>query len=409
VRVKRADGLTRHAGAIADGQQGGATPIMPASATVLFYAVTYLIAATTYLYSLLGPPGIARRGAGWGPALLWTLVMGAFALYPSLLERRLVGRGRIAPYVAGRLLLCAYAVWLSEISIVSTFLFYIVVSEAVVFSRRAGVAVGVASVVLIYGESALLIARHRPGVPADPTLYVELLPWAAGLVFVAGTTVLLLRAQEDRARSEELLAELTAAHRQLQTYAAREREMATAQERARLARELHDSVTQSLFSMTLHARAAQVALQRDSIDPEGALGCSVAQLRELAAGALAEMRALIFELRPNALEEEGLVAALSKQAAALRAREDLIVDVDAPDERLSLDPATEEHLYRLVQEALHNVVKHARARHVRVCLAPESDDEGALVVTIDDDGAGFDAAAVPPGHLGLGTMAERAQ
>ena len=95
---------------------------------------------------------------------------------------------------------------------------------------------------------------------------------------------------------------------------------AQAAERARLARDLYDSVSQALFSMTMHARTAQLALARVPHPDGGPLVRTVGQLRELAAGALAEMRALIFELRPEALAEEGLVAALARQAAAVSAR-----------------------------------------------------------------------------------------
>ena len=177
-------------------------------------------------------------------------------------------------------------------------------------------------------------------------------------------------------------------------------------ERSRLARDLHDSVSQALFSMTMHARAAQLSMVKDGLDETGTLGRSVAQLAELTRGALAEMRALIFELRPGALAEEGLVAAVRKQCAALSAREQVAIMVDAPEGRLELIPATEEHLYRLISEALHNVVKHAHATHASVTIASL---HGSLLVTITDDGKSFDTGATHAGHLGLTTMRERAQ
>jgi len=117
------------------------------------------------------------------------------------------------------------------------------------------------------------------------------------------------------------------------------------------------------------------------------------------------MRALIFELRPAALAEEGLVAALRKQAAALSAREQVAIAVDGPEERLDLEAAVEEHLYRIVSEASHNVVKHAGADRATVSV---TDQAGVLRVAVIDDGAGFDQSAEHPGHLGLSTMAERA-
>ena len=179
---------------------------------------------------------------------------------------------------------------------------------------------------------------------------------------------------------------------------------ATLLERQRLARELHDSVSQALFSMTLHARAAQRHLENaNALDSPVAR--EIEQLRELTSGALAEMRALIFELRPGALAEEGLVAALTKQAAALAARTGTPVTVQAPPERLELAPDVEEHLYRLVLEALNNALKHADADSIGVDVRLGGD---RLLVGVRDDGRGFDRTQEHPGHLGLHTMHDRA-
>ena len=104
--------------------------------------------------------------------------------------------------------------------------------------------------------------------------------------------------------------------------------------RHRLARELHDSVSQALFSMTLETGAAQLALEREGTDLVGLvndLGRRLARLRELTDNALAEMRALIFELRPEALREEGLPAAVRQHAQAVGARADLVIDVKTPE------------------------------------------------------------------------------
>jgi signal transduction histidine kinase len=179
-------------------------------------------------------------------------------------------------------------------------------------------------------------------------------------------------------------------------------------ERQRLARDLHDSVSQALFSMTLHARTAQRHLAAAGLPVDSAVGTATARLSELAQGALAEMRALIFELRPGALAQEGLVAALQRQAAALTAREGLPIRVSGPAERPALTGQAEEHLYRLVLEALHNTIKHAAADSAAVTVSVEADGR-ELAVCIADDGIGFDIAAVPPGHLGQQTMRERAE
>jgi PAS domain S-box-containing protein len=180
------------------------------------------------------------------------------------------------------------------------------------------------------------------------------------------------------------------------------------QERHRLARELHDSVSQALFSLTLQTRAAQLLLEREGLDPTGAIGGRMAKLRELTDGALAEMRALIFELRPEALREEGLLAAVRKQAEGLSAREELSVVMEAPEDRIALPDQAEEQLYRLAQEALNNVVKHAQASRVRIRFQLPHPDADQLILEVSDDGIGFDPSVARPGHMGLRTMAERA-
>ena len=120
-------------------------------------------------------------------------------------------------------------------------------------------------------------------------------------------------------------------------------------------------MTQALFSMTLVSRSVELLLDRDA----DAARTQLAQLRDLQREALAEMRALIFELRPGNLEQDGLTRALRTHTAALQGRIGLPIVVESTlDERLPLP--IEEVLYRIAQEALHNVVKHAGARQVRL-------------------------------------------
>jgi PAS domain S-box-containing protein len=178
-------------------------------------------------------------------------------------------------------------------------------------------------------------------------------------------------------------------------------ELASSEERAHLARELHDSVTQALFSMTLLSRTIELLLDRDPDQVRSKL----ASLRDLQREALAEMRALIFELRPGNVQEHGLVGALRTHSASLSGRIGLpvVVEADLPA-RPTLD--VEETLYRIAQEALHNVVKHAGARAVLVRVAAAGEEVHLLVT---DDGRGFDPDAVPDGHLGLAGMRSRAE
>jgi ligand-binding sensor domain-containing protein/nitrate/nitrite-specific signal transduction histidine kinase len=215
-------------------------------------------------------------------------------------------------------------------------------------------------------------------------------------------------------------------------------QVAAAQERSRLARDLHDAVTQTLFSASLIAEVLPGLWEHDPAEGRQLLG----ELRQLTRGALAEMRTLLLELRPAALVEANLGDLLRQLAESVAGRSGIPVVVlvagcpvpDLPDE-------VQVALYRIAQESLNNVVKHAQARHVEVQLdcsradapegrPPDSRDAasgtpagpepqiireavGALPVcvalTITDDGRGFDPAAAPLDHFGLGIIQERSQ
>jgi PAS domain S-box-containing protein len=175
---------------------------------------------------------------------------------------------------------------------------------------------------------------------------------------------------------------------------------AALEERQRLARELHDSVSQALYGITLGTKTARTLLDKDPdrvADP-------LDYVLSLAEAGQAEMRALIFELRPESLETEGLIAALEKQAAALKARHRIEVDaVLCYEPEASLE--AKEVVYRIAQEALHNTVKHARAANVQIKV--ECDSKW-ITLEVSDDGIGFDTQGDFPGHLGLRSMRERA-
>ncbi|HZU76519.1 MAG TPA: PAS domain S-box protein, partial [Dehalococcoidia bacterium] len=180
----------------------------------------------------------------------------------------------------------------------------------------------------------------------------------------------------------------------------RTRTVVAVEERQRLARELHDSVSQALYGIGLGAETARAMLERD---PARAAQ-PIEYVQQLARAGMAEMRALIFELRPESLAQEGLVAALEKQAAATRARHQIAVDLALGSEP-DLPLEAKEALYRIAQEAMHNTVKHARAKSVAVALVHDARE---VALTVRDDGVGFDPGGDFPGHLGLRSMRERA-
>ena len=173
------------------------------------------------------------------------------------------------------------------------------------------------------------------------------------------------------------------------------------EERQKLARDLHDSVSQALYCVVLGARTGRAYVEsRDPVQAQQALDFVLSQ----AEVAFANMRELIFEYRPDALDTEGLIAAIVRQLDDLRGRHAMIVEADLPKEPIvPLD--IKEVLYRITQEAFNNIVKHAHARHIKLRLG--SSPTG-LTLEISDDGQGFRASETPPGHLGIRTMEERA-
>ncbi|MEV6166351.1 GAF domain-containing sensor histidine kinase [Streptomyces sp. NPDC052052] len=182
----------------------------------------------------------------------------------------------------------------------------------------------------------------------------------------------------------------------------RSRELTIAEERSRLAHELHDAVSQKLFSLRLTAQATTTLVDRDPARAK----CELHRITELAAEAVDELRAAVIELRPAALEEDGLVATLRTQIQVLDRAHTARVTFESVGVR-ALPAAQEEALLRVSQEALHNALRHAEAGQVEVTLARRA---GGTLLRITDDGRGFDPAATRQAgrHLGLVSMRDRA-
>ena len=171
-------------------------------------------------------------------------------------------------------------------------------------------------------------------------------------------------------------------------------------ERARLARELHDETGQALTSILLGLKHLDDVVETDEARE------ATASIRELVAATLQDVRRLAVELRPSALDDFGLVPAVERLASNLSEQSDLVVDLEARLGDRRLPPEAETALYRIVQEGLTNVVKHAAAHRVSITLVRK---EAAAVVVIEDDGQGFDPEAVRAGALGFTGMRERVE
>jgi signal transduction histidine kinase len=226
----------------------------------------------------------------------------------------------------------------------------------------------------------------------------------SGLCFLFGGYAHQVRKAElAHSQNQRMYKELESAHDQLQGYAARAANLAMEQERNRLARELHDSVTQTVFSMNLAAQSARLLLDKDV----HRVSEQLLRIDDLAASALNEIQSLITQLQPRSVAKEGLPTALHRLAEERRERDGLQVMLEVCGER-SLPGPVAAGLYSIVHEALVNVAKHSRSEKAFVRLDLSGDGS---CLEIEDHGIGFDPQTVwnQPGHLGLAGMSERAR
>ncbi len=198
-----------------------------------------------------------------------------------------------------------------------------------------------------------------------------------------------------------ILKDVTEQRRVEEEARAQSTQAAIAAERNRLARDLHDAVTQSLFSASV---MAEVLPKLWESDREKGLA-QLQDIRQLTRGALAEMRTLLLELRPTAIIDSALSELLTQLAEAARARSGIGVTVQA-DEQRHLPSDVHVAFYRIAQEALHNVSKHSKAQtaNVQLSLLPN-----VSMLLIHDDGCGFEYNGIGASHLGLRIIHERAE
>jgi signal transduction histidine kinase len=181
-----------------------------------------------------------------------------------------------------------------------------------------------------------------------------------------------------------------------------EKQAATIEERSRIARELHDSVTQTLYSISIVAEALPRIIDRSPAEAQR----NASYLRRTTLGALAEMRTLLFELRPKSLAKAKLPILLQQLADVLTGRSRIPVEADVPLQGFPEQPAAVKiALYRIAQEAFNNIAKHSRASQSWLSLRKKSH---GLILIIRDNGRGFDLASAPQDRLGIRGMRERA-
>jgi signal transduction histidine kinase len=212
---------------------------------------------------------------------------------------------------------------------------------------------------------------------------------------------LMRRTGQRQQENQRLFTDLQAAYRRLKDSAAQAEALAAAEERHRLVRELHDSLTQTLFSMNLAVQAAQLSAQEGS----KAVDAQLARLLSLSRSAASEVQTLTGQIPPRPLALEGLAAALQRLAEERLAQDGLQVRLEISGER-SFPETVQANLYRIVQEALNNITRHAGVRQAVIRLRLDSPHAS---LEIEDEGVGFDPqSAAQQSGFGLNGMAERA-
>jgi len=355
----------------------------------VYYLAAGLIYAAIFLRSCLlyrDAPALSRV------LCLLLLFLGLFLAEMALARRESTW---FYPYLLLQAILVLLLIYLPEFEQYDYFsLLFIILGMQVMQKLR--LAAGIACIVAFLALIGYKFVRFEG--PAEGL--TRLLLFGSSIVFPVSYSLAVRRTQEAHARTQSLLQQLQDANRQLQAYADTLQQLGVAHERQRMARELHDSVTQTIFSMTLTTQSALLLLERDP----GRVGAQLERLNELAQGALAEMHTLIAELRPGQAPGAGLAAALRRHIDSRPLPEGLTVTLEV-DGAQGLLPAEDQGLFRIAQEALNNVAKHASATRARVHLHLDE----PYWIEIDDDGQGFDPRQPRAGAgVGLAGMRERA-
>jgi signal transduction histidine kinase len=352
--------------------------------------VLYLTAACLYSTAVLRTPLAFPDGPVRNQALV--LLLASLVLFAGVeaLDRR--WQWLFPIYVGLQSVVVVFLVSKAESADFYAVLFAVVSSQVM---QRYGGRVGTAVICLFVPLTALPLSETHS---LDQTIVLTL-TYTAVSILLASYALAARRVTHARQRTQALVRELREANDQMAAYSGRLERLAVARERQRLMRDLHDSVTQTIFSMTLTTQSALLLLDRDP----ARVGAQLERLAQLTQTAQSEMKALVSELRPDQ-EDAGLVAALRRHLAGHAVPRDLSVSLEIRgDQRLS--SPEEQALFRIAQEALNNVVKHAGASQAAIRLRLEE----PFSMEIADQGRGFQPGRDSnPQGLGLAGMHERA-
>jgi signal transduction histidine kinase len=339
---------------------------------------------------------VLARTAGWGvdsfpvPPLVWILliVFGAILATEPAITRRLAWYPRLYALVQSGLVI-AMLYTAPGMDILSMLFFPLSFQVVQYFGERIGFAwIGVFS--LAMAGTFLFGMETAPGI-------LMLLLGTGSNALMGGYAGLIRRTDSKRRANQKMFAELQAAYRTLKDSAAREAQLAAGKERRRLVRELHDSLTQTLFSMNLAVQAAQLSPDKTA---------SLIRLQDLSRSAAAEVQTLVGAGPARSPAADELIPALRQLAEERRTRDRLAIELEITGAR-DLPGLAAANLYRITQEALNNVARHAGACRVFVRLQLDS---RPISLEVEDTGTGFDLGAQDRSRrFGLTGMEERAR
>jgi signal transduction histidine kinase len=359
--------------------------------TALIYAAVTIRALVWY-----------ATGSYWGAVIILLALFGCLLFSEPVLERRLSkGESRLQRWfqVAYLLVQTSLVIALLLIPPLNDFpalLFTSLSLQAVMFYRQRMGFLWIVAFTLIM--AAILV---RGGQMVAQGLVMALL--FGGCCYLVGSYAHLIRTAESiRQSNQRTHDELQTAYRRLQGSARQRQRLAAEQERGRLARELHDSVTQTVFSMNLAAQTASFLWPKDSVRVNAQLD----RFLELAGNAMHEIGALVTHLGSKAIAQKGLAVAIKQLVAERQARDGLQIRLEIRGEQDLPEPVNM-GLYNIVQEALTNVAKHAGTPQASIQLDLTGNP---FFLEIQDWGTGFDVASsqARPGHIGLAEMADQA-
>jgi len=335
----------------------------------LLLGVAYLTTAAIYIAYLINAPGPQQPATQIG----LTILFGLFALSIYLYAEFTAHFWKRLAVLLFQIALVLAIVILGEGMAFLPILYFIVVPTAYL-SLNFIQATGLALLCLLTQFLAYLIV-------ADVSVALTmLLPYGGGLAFFAAISIALIQQQKDRQRAEQLLTELEDAHQRLRAYAAQVEALAVAEERNRLAREIHDSLGHYLTAMTMQLQAAGKLIAQD---PQRAAE-SIAKAEKMARESLAEVRRSVAALRASPVDTTTLSDAIGELVQNL-GESGIAATFTVEGQSQSLPIQTKTTLYRAAQEGLTNVRKHANASAVEVKLTYEP---GQVTLTITDNGTG---------------------